>query len=710
MRIFYKLLFAVAVIVGMAAPQAKAEGEYAWPANYPGVMLQGFYWDSYDDSSWNNLQSQAGELSDYFDLIWVPNSAKAGSSPSMGYNPCYWMSNHNSSFGTESELREMINTFSNFGTGLIEDVVINHRVGVTGWMDFPTETYKGVTYEWGPWAVCSTDEVANEPGQEKPTGAPDTGDDWSGCRDLDHTNAQVQAGIKAYLDFLKNDLGYVGWRYDLVKGYAPQYTKIYNESAQCQFSVGEYWDSYDNIVTWIEGTGRQSAAFDFEFKYAVRDAFAGNDFSKLTWARYGTLLQPAGLVHMDTYQRYAVTFIDNHDSYRDDNAFTGDVVAANAFMLCSPGTPCVFLPHWQAYKSDIKKLIEIRKAVGITNQSTVSVIESSSTRYIAKVTGTNGELVIKVGRGSYTPDGYTTSDQVAGSGIYAIWTKVPVTSLATNRPEVSFSPDGGIYESGIDVTITVANSDNASVVYTTDGTTPSADNGTTIANGASVRIDKKTTLKAVAVVNGESVSAIKTASYIITENSPVTIYFQDPANDTWANVYFYAWSDLFDAKDLLGEWPGANMAGKTEEVGGYTWYKYITPEDCNVVNLVINNGNNGVQTVDIEDITGTCFFRLSGTDGGHYTVEDVTSQFAGVETLSATNASVSVYPNPVVDAIHVASASEVKAIEIYSASGALVARYENTNNANVASLQSGFYFYRVALTDGSVAQGKILKK
>ncbi len=702
------MLFAIAVIIGLASPQAKAEGEYAWPANYPGVMLQGFYWDSYDDSSWNNLQSQAGELSDYFDLIWVPNSAKAGSTPSMGYNPCYWMTNHNSSFGTEAELREMIKTFSNFGTGLIEDVVINHRVGVMGWMDFPTETYKGVTYEWGPWAVCSTDEVANEPGQEKPTGAPDTGDDWSGCRDLDHTNAKVQAGIKAYLDFLKNDLGYVGWRYDLVKGYAPQYTKIYNESAQCQFSVGEYWDSYDNIVNWIEGTGRQSAAFDFEFKYAVRDAFAGSDFSKLTWKRNGTLLQPAGLVHMDTYQRYAVTFIDNHDTERDANAFTGDVVAANAYMLCSPGTPCVFFKHWQNYKSDIKKLIEIRKAVGITNQSEVSVIESSSTRYIAKVTGTNGELVIKVGRGSYTPDGYTTSDQVAGSGIYAIWTKVPVKSLATERPEVSFSPDGGIYEGGVDVTISVKNAENATVVYTLDGSTPSTDNGTTAANGATVRIDKKTTLKAAAVVDGKVVSAIKTATYF-TETTPVTIYFQDPKSEEWKNVYFYAWSDMFAAKDLLGEWPGTSMAGKTEEVGGHTWYKYTTPEGCSIVNLVINNGN-GVQTVDIENITGTCYYKLSSMDGGKYTVEDVTSQFAGVETLSATNTSVSVYPNPVVDAIHVASASEVKSIEIYSASGALVARYENTNNANVASLQSGFYFYRVALADGSVAQGKILKK
>ena len=33
-----------------------------WPANYDGVMLQGFYWDSYADTKWTNLESQADEV------------------------------------------------------------------------------------------------------------------------------------------------------------------------------------------------------------------------------------------------------------------------------------------------------------------------------------------------------------------------------------------------------------------------------------------------------------------------------------------------------------------------------------------------------------------------------------------------------------------------------------------------------------------------
>ena len=57
-----------------------------WKANYGGVMLQGFYWDSYQDTKWTNLESQAKELSEYFDLVWLPQSAQARNTTSMGYD------------------------------------------------------------------------------------------------------------------------------------------------------------------------------------------------------------------------------------------------------------------------------------------------------------------------------------------------------------------------------------------------------------------------------------------------------------------------------------------------------------------------------------------------------------------------------------------------------------------------------------------------
>jgi len=80
------------------------------------------------------------------------------------------------------------------------DVVVNHRGGTTNWTDFTNPT-------WDCHSITSTDEAANLATTitgVRPCGNADTGDDFSGARDLDHTNSQVQNGIKDYLTKLKH--------------------------------------------------------------------------------------------------------------------------------------------------------------------------------------------------------------------------------------------------------------------------------------------------------------------------------------------------------------------------------------------------------------------------------------------------------------------------------------------------------------------------
>ncbi len=408
---------------------------YAWPENYEGVMLQGFFWDSYDDTKWTNLESQADEIGEYFRLIWIPNSAWCGSTRNMGYMPQYWFTNHESAFGSEEELRSMIATYKEKGTGIIADVVVNHRNGVTGWYDFPEEEWNGRKWSIGIDGICSNDEMANQPGQPKPTGAKDTGDNFDGCRDLDHTNANVQDNVKNYCKFLLEDLGYAGFRYDMVKGYGGEYTKIYNEYSRPTYSVGEYWDGSISAVTaWIDKTGKQSAAFDFPVKYRINSAFANNNMVYLVQSG-----QPAGLLSKPEYRRYSVTFVDNHDTYRDGSKFNGNVIAANAYILCSPGTPCVFLPHWKQYTLQIKRLIRVRNAVGVNNMSAVEVLETNKDVYMARVTGSKGELVVAIGTPSSTPAGYTESDIVTRGNGYTVWTKTAVDLSGLEAPKEAFT-------------------------------------------------------------------------------------------------------------------------------------------------------------------------------------------------------------------------------------------------------------------------------
>ena len=440
MKQFFKSMLAI-MAAFLCGYQANATG---WPANYQGVMLQGFYWDSYDDTAWANLESQADELSQYFTLIWVPNSAKAATNPGMGYDPVYWFTNHNTKFGTEAQLRSMIKAYKAKGVGIIADVVINHRSGVSNWTNFPTEQWNGQTWKIGLDGICRDDEVNQQSGQAHGTGAADTGEGYGSSRDLDHTNANVQANCKAYVNFLLNDLGYAGVRYDYCKGYDPKYTKMYNQANNVRFSVGEYWDgSYDALADWINGTGKESAAFDFAFKYAVNKAFSSGNMSELVWKANGTTDQPAGLIHFG-YPQYAVTFIDNHDTYRDGNKFTGNVPAANAFMICSPGTPCVFLPHYKGYKKEIQAMIAVRNACGITNTSSVRVLKAASNCYMAEVTGAKGKLVVKIGSAMESPSGYTNSDIKASGKDYCIWSKVGVNPNPNPDPDPDPTPGDGV--------------------------------------------------------------------------------------------------------------------------------------------------------------------------------------------------------------------------------------------------------------------------
>lgn len=397
-----------------------------WPANYDGVMLQGFYWGSYSDTQWTNLTSQADELSKYFNLIWVPQSGWCKSTTdNMGYYPIYWF-DQRSAFGSEDDLRTMISTFKKKGTGIIADVVINHKNGVNNWCDFANESFigknTGKTYSVA-WdnvnytQICNNDEANTATKSEakgKIKGAADTGLGNTGCRDLDHTNDKTQQNIKTYEDFLLNEMGYTGFRYDFVKGYDPKYIKMYNEASKPKFSVGEYWHGavttaskkddhpFGGVKDWVEATGKTSAAFDFPMKYLIKGAFDDGN-----WKLLATNYTTSTLVGIEP--QYAVTFIDNHDTgepHVNPDPLRANVEAANAYILALPGTPCIWISHWKPYKYTIKKCILARKIAGVTNTSSIIKSEGQDNGYVLIVKGNNGNVMLLLGSPTYSTAGY----------------------------------------------------------------------------------------------------------------------------------------------------------------------------------------------------------------------------------------------------------------------------------------------------------------
>ena len=636
MRKIYFTLIALLASINMFAQ--------GWPANYSGVMLQGFSWDSYDYSQWTVLEKQADDMKGFIDLVWLPQSGKCiETTQVMGYKPYYYF-NQNSSFGTEAELRSLIAKFKANGIGAIADVVVNHR-NTDGWFTFPAETYNGVTYKMLPTDICKNDDGGATAKQATKDGVSlsnnnDEGQDWDGCRDLDHKSANVQKIIKAYLKFLKEDMGYTGFRYDMVKGFSGTHVADYNDATGVKFSVGEYWDGNPSIINWINKTNKKSAAFDFQFRYNVRDAVGVKDNKVVSAQNWSKLKSDINLMHDPTYRQYAITFVENHDmQYRSKDEpldpLKRDTLAANAYMLAMPGTPCVFQPHWRAYKQEIKSMIEARKLAGITNMSNYTNKMAQTSCFANETTGNKAKLIVVVGNNTkaYTPS--ADYAQILEGYHYRYYLSKSAETAWCNIPS-------GEYEAGFKAKLTaVSQNSNAKLVYTTDGTDPTA-KSKQITNGNTINIDNTCTLK-VGLLNNGTVTGIRTYNYTIKAFEPytITVYANADQVTNWGStMYFYAWNS---SETITKAWPGTAVTA-TKTLNGKKWYYMdfkIKSKDA-IVNIIFNQGKNKKQTEDLKAINSTKYYEITPKQSdGKYTCKDVTAIWAptgitGTPTISNT--------------------------------------------------------------------------
>jgi len=645
-KIYFTLLAAMALTLGACsssndpdlpdpeptpAPTPSPEPEpnlnsQGWASDYSGVMLQGFSWDSYNESQWKVLEKQADELKNYIDLVWLPQSGKClETTQVMGYMPYYYF-NQNSSFGSEAELRSLITKFKAAGIGAIADVVINHR-NTEGWYTFPAETYKGVTYQMQSTDICKNDDGGTTATQAATDGVSlsqnnDEGTDFGGCRDIDHKSENVQKVIKAYLKYLKDDLGYTGFRYDMVKGFDGSHVADYNDATGVEYSVGEYWDGNDKIESWINRTNKKSAAFDFQFRYNVRDAVNGAANGKVTTSSdWSKLNSNDNLMHDANYRRYAVTFVENHDTqYRSadsqNDPLKRDTLAANAYLLAMPGTPCIFQPHWRDYKPELKEMIAARKYAGITNMSNYANKQSKKTLYVNEVTGTKHKLLVAVGNDADKYAGETDYTKILSGYHYAYFLSNDAETSWTDVPS-------GSYEEGFKTTLTaVSQTEGAKLVYTLDGSTPTA-KSTTVESGKEISINGTCTLKVGLLVNGE-VRNIATHQYTIEKFKAYKFMIYVNADAVkWKPLYCYTW------KGANSDWPGEEMT-ETKTIGGKTWYyKEVSIDNANeLVNVIFNNGTDKPQTVDITGLTSTAYFEIEASkEGKKYKVKDVTAEY-----------------------------------------------------------------------------------
>lgn len=169
--------------------------------------------------------------------------------------------------------------------------------------------------------------------------------------DLDTSNPEVANRLNKWGRWLKDSIGFDGFRLDYVRGYAPSFAanwinNLKSEKNESTFVVAEYWGSAEYIKAWVDSVnayGATASVFDFPLKEVLTKMCNEPEFNM-------TQLNQAGLIRdaegYNLLSDNVVTFAENHDTGKEhDKWITQAHHLAYAYILTHQGRPCLFYPH-----------------------------------------------------------------------------------------------------------------------------------------------------------------------------------------------------------------------------------------------------------------------------------------------------------------------------------------------------------------------------
>lgn len=350
-----------------------------------GVLMQAFYWDVPEGGTWwETIEAKVPDWEDAgINAIWLPPVSKAQSGGySMGYDPFDYfdfgqydqMSSIETRFGSKTELTSLISAAHSEGLQVYADIVLNHNSGgdsesnpYTGgdtWTSFtPASGMFNRTYDdFHPNDIEDSDEGS-----------------FGEFPDLCHSKQNVQDWLwnnsNSVAQYYKDTMGFDGWRFDYVKGFAPWVVSEWNSTVG-GFSVGELWDSDVDYLSWWADEAN-SSVFDFACYYAMNDAFDGNDLTQLN-----------NDMMWKTNPYKAVTFVANHDTDEIWNK-----MLAYAYILTHEGYPCIFYRDYEEWldQDKLNNLIWIHNNLA---SGDTSILYADEDEYIARRNGYDGDGLI----------------------------------------------------------------------------------------------------------------------------------------------------------------------------------------------------------------------------------------------------------------------------------------------------------------------------
>ena len=205
------------------------------------------------------------------------------------------------------------------GFKVLGDAVLNHRCA-------QAQDSNGVWNVFGGKLAWDARAIVGDDPNFRGRGNRSTGDIFHAAPNVDHSQDFVRRDICEWLNWMRESVGFDGWRLDFVRGFSGEAVREYMEASDPGFAVGEYWDTLaynwegvpepnqdahrQRIINWINAAGGRATAFDVTTKGILHAVFERCEY----WRLRGEDGKPPGV--MGWWPSRAVTFLENHDTVR----------------------------------------------------------------------------------------------------------------------------------------------------------------------------------------------------------------------------------------------------------------------------------------------------------------------------------------------------------------------------------------------------------
>ncbi|MGM0502783.1 MAG: alpha-amylase [Bacillota bacterium] len=368
------------------------------------VLLQAFYWEMgqgqyaqqhpEEKNLWKLLAQRAEELAaSGFTDIWLPpaNKGHAGTYD-VGYGTYdLWdlgefkqQGTVRTKYGTKEELETALDALHCQEFKVYYDAVLNHRLGADEteevqlksgeiaevWtkFEFPgRDKYSDFIWDWNCFDGIDWNQRTQQAGKYlfvNKEWDSSYGEDYVMGADVDYQNQAVREEVKNWGKWIIEEIDFDGFRIDASKhidnDFIAEFVNyLQQESTKDLTFIGESWEGdVGGLINYLQQVGTEELQV---FDFPLRDSFIKLRDGDLDLRWFGD----KGLVNQSGYQDKAVTFVDNHDTDRDDEhkAISNRKMQAYAYILMrESGLPCVY---WKDYyiwglKEKLDKLIEAR--------------------------------------------------------------------------------------------------------------------------------------------------------------------------------------------------------------------------------------------------------------------------------------------------------------------------------------------------------------